>query len=144
MKSEFITPNNMKSLIILAFLLFAGFTPCVLAQASVKQENTGGTTGKVRDALFPTFQKDLADLNQRSSFPAADRGAASKGTKARLFTNYQPQANKSTAQLRTSKTSTRPLPSDSAAVPRPDNQAGKQIVPIPNQDGGASSTPKKN
>ncbi|HEY8954286.1 hypothetical protein [Chitinophaga sp.] len=142
MKNESVTPN-MKPLIILAFLLFAGFMPRVFAQASVKPENTGGNTGKVRDALFPTFQKDIADLKKRSAPPIMDRAEISKDTKARLFTNYQPQRSNSALRSRTSQNKTRPLPSDSAAVARPDNQA-KQVVPIPNQDGGASPKPKKN
>lgn len=144
MKNESITPN-MKSLIILAFLLFAGFIPRVFAQASVKSENTGGNTGRVRDALFPTFQKDIANLKKRSAPPAIDhRAEASKDTKSRLFTNYQVQRNTSALRSRASSNKTRPLPSDSAAVARPDNQASKQVVPIPNQDGGASPNPKKN
>lgn len=136
----------MKSLIVLAFLLFAGFIPRVFAQESVKPENTGGHTGKVRDALFPTFQKDIADLNKRSAPPATDRAAVSKDTKTRLFTNYQAQRGNSNSlrRSRVSQSPTKPLPSDSAAVARPDNQAGKQVVPIPNQDGGASPKPKKN
>lgn len=142
MKNESIT-SNMKSLIILAFLLFAGFMPRVFAQESVKPENTGGNTGKVRDALFPTFQKDIADLNKRSAMPAPDRGEVSKDAKARLFTNYQPQRSNSALRARSSQNKTKPLPSDSAAVARPDNQV-KQVVPIPNQDGGASTKPKKN
>lgn len=129
----------MKSLIILTFLLIAGFIPGVFAQESVKPENTGGNTGKVRDMLFPTFQKDIADLDRRSAFPAADPAVVSKDTKTRLFTNYQATRSNAAPQLRTSKT--RPLPSDSAAVAKPDNQARK-VVPTPNQDGGAS--PKKN
>lgn len=130
----------MKSLIILAFLLFAGSIPGVFAQESVKPDKTGGNTGKVRDMLFPTFQKDLADLNRRSAFPAADRGEVSKDSKTRLFTNYQATRSKTVSpQLRASKS--RALPSDSAAVAKPDNQARK-VVPTPNQDGGAS--PKKN
>ncbi|MDR6566752.1 hypothetical protein SAMN05660461_3516 [Chitinophaga ginsengisegetis] len=140
MKSESITPNNMKSLLILAFLLFAGFMPGVFAQESVKPENTGGNTGKVRDQLFPTFKKDLADLNQRSTLPPADRAVVSKDTKSRLFTNYQPQRPNAAPKLRASKT--KPLPSDSAAVAAPGNQASKAVVPIPSQDGGTS--PKKN
>lgn len=129
----------MKSLIILAFLLFAGFMPGVFAQESVKPDKTGGNTGKVRDMLFPTFQKDLADLNQRSAFPPADRGVVSKDTKTRLFTNYQATRSNAAPQLRAAKS--RPLPSDSAAIAKPNTQAPK-IVPTPNQDGGAS--PKKN
>ncbi|MEZ2445340.1 hypothetical protein AB6805_26655 [Chitinophaga sp. RCC_12] len=139
MKSEFITPNNMKSLIILAFLLFAGFMPGVFAQESVKPDNTGGSTGRVKDMLFPTFQKDLADLNQRSAIPPADRAAVSKDSKSRLFTNYQAPRSNAVPQLRAAKS--RPLPSDSAATAKPDTQAPK-IVPTPNQDGGSS--PKKN
>lgn len=134
----------MKSLIILAFLLFAGFTPRVFAQESVKPENTGGNTGKVRDALFPTFQKDIANLNKRSAPSATDRAAVSKDTKTRLFTNYQAQRSNSLKQSRISQNKTKPLPSDSAAVARPDNPAGKQPAPIPSQDGGASPKPKKN
>ncbi|WP_142685967.1 hypothetical protein [Chitinophaga polysaccharea] len=144
MKNESITPN-MKPLIILAFLLFAGFIPGVFAQESVKPENTGGNTGKVRDALFPTFQKDIAELNKRSAPPAMDRAEVSKDAKTRLFTNYQAQHSNAALRSRTSQSKTRPLPSDSAAVARPDNQAGKQVIPpIPNQDGGASPKPKKN
>lgn len=134
----------MKSLILFAFFLLAGFIPRVHAQESAKPENTGGNTGKVRDALFPTFQKDIADLNKRSTLPAADRGTVSKDTKARLFTNYQAQRTNSAPRARISQNKTKPLPSDSAAVARPDNQAGKQVVPIPNQEGGASPKPKKN
>lgn len=139
MKNESITPNNMKSLIILAFLLLAGFMPGALAQEQVKTANTGGNTGRVRDMMFPTFQKDIADLNRRSAFPAPDRNVVSTDTKKRLFTNYQPPRSAPAPRLLRAKT--KPMPSDSAAVAIPDNQARKQAAPIPSQDGGAS--PKK-
>lgn len=135
----------MKSLILLSFFLVAGF---IHADAQSRPDFTGGGTGKVRDALFPDFKKDIADLQSRSVQTKPDPSVISTPTKKRLFTNYQPSHSLQKTAAAQQKTAV--LPSDvtakEASIKLNQNKTLQPATPVaPSQDGsGASPSHKKN
>jgi|GEM_PF-2203633 len=133
----------MKSLILLFFFLVAGFT---YANAQARFEQTGGGTGKVRDALFPSFKKDIADMESRSVKTKPDPSVVSTPTKKRLFTDYQP--THSTLKTAAAKQKTSSIPSDVSAKEAANNlKQDKALQPaapsVPNQDGSGAPAPHK-
>ncbi|MBS0026553.1 hypothetical protein ACTJJ0_02625 [Chitinophaga sp. 22321] len=133
----------MKSLILLFFFLVAGFT---YANAQARFEQTGGGTGKVRDALFPSLKKDIADMQSRSVQTKPDPSVISTPTKKRLFTDYQP--SHSTLKAAAASKKTTPIPSDVSAKEASNNlKQDKALQPtptsVPNQDGSGAPAPHK-
>ncbi|MBO9727923.1 MAG: hypothetical protein J7623_04730 [Chitinophaga sp.] len=145
----------MKSLILLLSFLLSGLTyanaqtpPEQTRPEQIKPGQIGGGTGKMRDALFPDFKKDIANLQSKSVRTKPDLSVVSTSTKRRLFTNYQPTRSTGTLNKAAAQQKAATIPSDISAKESANNlKQDKSLQPathsVPNQDGGGASAPHK-